>query len=84
MSRPETPTDASIILTYRCQMRCEMCNIWQNPSDAEKEITAQELEILPAGFEFINLTGGEPFLRDDLEEVIRVLQPKTRRINSRM
>ena len=21
------PTDASIILTYRCPMRCQMCNI---------------------------------------------------------
>ena len=27
------PTDASIILTYRCPMRCSMCNIWQNPTD---------------------------------------------------
>ena len=25
------PTDASIILTYRCPMRCVMCNIWKNP-----------------------------------------------------
>lgn len=23
------PTDASIILTYRCPMRCVMCNIWK-------------------------------------------------------
>ena len=46
----------------------------------EKEITADELKMLPGGFEFINLTGGEPFLRDDLEEIIRVLSPKTKRI----
>lgn len=25
------PTDASIILTYRCPMKCKMCNIWFNP-----------------------------------------------------
>ncbi|WP_041281020.1 radical SAM protein [Desulfosudis oleivorans] len=74
------PTDACIILTYRCQMRCQMCNIWQNPSDPAREITAEELKILPAGFEFINLTGGEPFLRDDLEEIISVLSPKAKRI----
>lgn len=74
------PTDACIILTYRCQMRCKMCNIWQNPSDKKKEITAKELQMLPTGFEFINLTGGEPFLRDDLTDIIQVLSPKTKRI----
>jgi len=74
------PTDACVILTYRCQMKCQMCNIWQNPSEKEKEITADELRMLPEGFEFINLTGGEPFLRDDLEEVIQVLAPKNKRV----
>jgi Fe-coproporphyrin III synthase len=74
------PTDACIILTYRCQMCCKMCNIWKNPTDKEKEITAQELEILPRGFEFINLTGGEPFLRDDLADIFQVLSDKTKRI----
>ena len=74
------PTDACIILTYRCQMRCRMCNIWKNPSDKQKEIAANELRMLPKGFEFINLTGGEPFLRDDLEDIIRVLSPKSKRV----
>jgi len=74
------PTDACVILTYRCHMRCQMCNIWQNPSDKDKEITADELQVLPRGFKFINLTGGEPFLRKDLEDIIKVLLPKTKRI----
>ncbi|MBI9046759.1 MAG: radical SAM protein [Anaerolineaceae bacterium] len=74
------PTDACIILTYRCQMRCQMCNIWKNPSDQSEEIKASELEMLPKGFQFINLTGGEPFLRDDLEEIIQMLSPKAKRI----
>lgn len=73
------PTDASIITTYRCQMRCQMCNIWKNPTDRAKEITAKELEILPQ-LKFINITGGEPFLRDDLEDIIEVLFTKTKRI----
>ena len=80
MTKPNFPTDVSIILTYRCQMRCKMCNIWQNPTDKKKEITPQDLSMLPNGFKFINLTGGEPFLRDDLEDIIRVLSPKAKRI----
>lgn len=73
------PTDVSIILTYRCQMRCQMCNIWKNPTDPKKEITAKELEILP-DFQFINITGGEPMLRDDISEIIEVLSRKSKRI----
>ena len=83
MTKPDKnalPTDACIILTYRCQMRCQMCNIWKNPTDQEKEITPQELKILPDTFKFINLTGGEPFLRTDLKDILRVLQSKAKRI----
>jgi len=73
------PTDASIILTYRCPMRCKMCEVWKNPTDPKKEIQPHELEILPK-LKFINITGGEPFVRDDLEEIVKVLLTKTDRI----
>ena len=73
------PTDVSIITTYRCQMRCKMCNIWENPSDRKKEITPEELEILP-NFKFVNVTGGEPFVRNDLEDIIEVMYKKSDRI----
>ncbi len=63
------PTDASIILTYRCPMRCQMCNIWQNPTDRNEELTAADLRSLPK-LKFINLTGGEPFIREDLPEIV--------------
>ncbi len=74
-----TPTDVSIITTYRCQMRCKMCEIWKYPTDKQKEITAKELEILP-NFKFVNITGGEPFLREDLDEIIEVMFKKSPRI----
>jgi len=73
------PTDVSIITTYRCQMRCKMCDIWKNPSDKQKEITADDLKILP-NFKFVNITGGEPFQRDDLEEIVKLMFTKSPRI----
>lgn len=73
------PTDASIILTYRCPMRCKMCNIWQYPTDKAQEIRAEELECLPR-LKFINLTGGEPFVREDLEDIVEVCYRKSPRI----
>lgn len=63
------PTDASIILTYRCPMQCKMCNIWHYPTDAKEEIKASDLRSLPK-LKFINLTGGEPFIREDLPEIV--------------
>ncbi len=65
----QQPTDASIILTYRCPMQCRMCNIWQYPTDRKEEITAKDLKSLPK-LKFINLTGGEPFIREDLPEIV--------------
>ena len=74
------PTDVSIITTYRCQMRCKMCDIWKNPTDVRQEITPEELEILPDTFKFVNLTGGEPFQREDLSEIVEVMFRKAPRI----
>lgn len=73
------PTDVSIITTYRCQMQCKMCDIWENPSDKKREITAKELEMLP-NFKFVNITGGEPFVRRDLEDIVEVMYKKSPRI----
>ena len=73
------PTDMCIILTYRCPMRCTMCNIWKNPTERSKEITTEEIERLPS-VKFINLTGGEPFIREDLDEIVRICFKKSPRV----
>lgn len=73
------PTDISIITTYRCPMRCQMCNIWKNPTDIREEIKPEELKMLP-DFKFVNITGGEPFIREDLGEIVEVMFTKSPRI----
>lgn len=60
-------------------MRCKMCNIWQNPTDKAEEIKASDLTSLPK-LKFINLTGGEPFIREDLAEIIEECYKHTDRI----
>ena len=56
-----------------------MCNTWQHPTQPEQELKPEDLRSLPP-LEFANITGGEPFLRDDLEEIVQVLQTKAERI----
>ncbi|HBC78665.1 MAG TPA: radical SAM protein [Bacteroidales bacterium] len=75
----QLPTDVSIITTYRCQMRCKMCSIWKFPTDEKKEIMPKDLEKLPA-LKFANVTGGEPFQRRDLEDIVAVLFTKAPRV----
>jgi len=79
VENPGMPTDVSIITTYRCQMRCKMCNIWENPTDSAKELTPKDYEKLPS-FKFVNITGGEPFVRRDLEDIVGVMYEKSDRI----
>ncbi len=72
--------DALIAITYRCNARCHMCSIWKHPSKPEDEIKPVDLMHLPKGLRFINITGGEPFIREDIEDFINILQKKTDRI----
>ncbi len=74
------PKEICIILTYRCNAKCNMCDVWHHPTKADEEITLKDIEKLPSGLRFINITGGEPFIRRDMEEIIRVIRPKAERI----
>ena len=70
--------DLTVISTYRCNSRCQMCYIWQNPTNPKEEISAKTLEKLPGGFDNLNVSGGEPTLRRDLADLIDVVYPKAR------
>jgi MoaA/NifB/PqqE/SkfB family radical SAM enzyme len=71
--------EAAIVVTYRCNARCHMCNTWQHPTKPEEEIAPAVLEKLPR-LDFCNITGGEPFLRSDIEEIVNVLKKKAKRV----
>jgi Fe-coproporphyrin III synthase len=70
--------DLSVITTYRCDSKCQMCYIWQNPTDPKEEVKVETLSKLPNGFDNVNITGGEPTLRSDLMEICDVLYPKSK------
>ena len=83
MNDLKDPPEGIIAVTYRCNARCYMCNIWKNPSTPKDEIKAEDLKSLPGDkkkMRFLNITGGEPFLRTDLGDIINVILPKTKRL----
>ncbi|MFX0197759.1 MAG: radical SAM protein, partial [Candidatus Hodarchaeota archaeon] len=71
--------EAALITTYRCISKCQMCNIWKYPTKIEEEIKPEVLNKLPQ-LDFCNVTGGEPFLRDDIGGMIYILRKKAKRI----
>ena len=70
--------DLTVISTYRCNSKCQMCYIWKNPTHPKDEVTPAMLSKLPGGFDNLNVSGGEPTLRSDLAELIDVVHPKAR------
>lgn len=56
-----------------------MCNTWQFPTRVDEEVTAADLGTIPR-LSFANITGGEPFLRSDLEEIVEVVRTKADRV----
>ncbi len=78
-SSPSKPAVLSLAVTGRCNSHCIMCHIWKNAKnipDIEKlELSGQDIiDILssPLFSELVelDLTGGEPHLRDDLVDIV--------------
>ena len=71
--------NGTVIVTYRCNARCTMCNRYKCPSKPDEELTIETIKKLPQMY-FTNITGGEPFIRQDLKEIVRELYKKSDRI----
>ncbi len=65
------PTNAIIAVTLNCNAKCKMCDIWK--AKVNGEVKSSFYERLPSGLRDVNITGGEPFLRDDLPEIVEVI-----------
>lgn len=75
--RPSLLQSISIEVTNRCICRCLMCNIWKL-QQTEPELSVEALKGLFSSPELrdlreLDITGGEPFLREDLEELFDMI-----------
>ncbi|OPY69990.1 MAG: Cyclic pyranopterin monophosphate synthase [Syntrophorhabdaceae bacterium PtaU1.Bin034] len=70
---PSAPEALSIEITHRCIARCLMCNIWRIPPEIEDLSVEDWLVFLDqptlGRLKELDVTGGEPFVRDDLTEL---------------
>lgn len=71
--RPGTPLAVSIEVTQRCIAHCVMCGIWRAPAVSDMALErwlALLSDPLLADLRELDITGGEPFLRDDLPDLV--------------
>ena len=65
--------DAKIKITSRCNLRCRMCHYWRNVRERALDTSRWKTvldELVAASCRKIHVSGGEPFLRRDLLDIL--------------
>lgn len=65
------PFSVVVSVSFRCNSKCRTCDVWRKPND---DMTVAEWDKVFASLGrtpfYITFTGGEPFLRKDLDEMV--------------
>lgn len=65
------PFSLVISISFRCNSKCRTCDVWRKPND---DLTLDEwtkvFEKIGRGPIYMTFTGGEPFLRKDLADMV--------------
>jgi MoaA/NifB/PqqE/SkfB family radical SAM enzyme len=73
------PINLTLSVSYRCNSRCKTCNVYTKDAN---ELSLEEWRKVFAGLGqspfWVTISGGEPFLRSDLSEVVRSLYDQCR------
>ena len=77
------PSYVIFFVTANCNAKCKMCFYQDNMAEnrGQNELTVAEYDKISQKIKSINIlgiSGGEPFLRNDLSEIIKVIYKNTR------
>lgn len=70
------PSFVTFLVTWRCNGRCVFCDVWKKKPLISEELSVDEIKKIFKQFKKIDvlrLSGGEPFLRNDLAEIINAI-----------
>ena len=72
--------------TFRCNARCLTCFNWKNIESAKKdELSIEEINRISKNmpsFPWLMFSGGEPFLRGDLVNIVRLIKSPSETIST--
>ena len=78
-ARLNRPYKLNFAITMWCQSRCNTCNIWQ--MKPKNELTTDEIRTFAeknTSFRWIGITGGEPFLRSDIVDIVKAFKENSK------
>jgi MoaA/NifB/PqqE/SkfB family radical SAM enzyme len=75
------PVSMTFSVTFKCNSRCAQCGVWKKylkePQLINKELKLSEFEnifnSIGSGLSLVTISGGEPFLRQDLPDILSAL-----------
>ncbi len=78
LDRVTLPSMCTFIVTWRCNLRCFMCDVWKKTDhdDMGVDEIRRVFKQIPH-LDSIRLTGGEPFLRHDMIDLTRAILEET-------
>jgi len=82
MNKPILPRLLTYCVTYRCNCRCVMCELYNENQDARGELSVREIDTIFSDKAFstldvVRFTGGEPFLKEDIGEIVTSINKRT-------
>ncbi len=68
-------------ITYRCNFKCQICDFWKQEHDPAEELTLDDVrrigdQLGQLGTLIVSLAGGEPLIREDIFDIITILNQK--------
>jgi len=75
IKRNALPLYLTYFVTHKCNLKCRHCFFWKEINKNTKELSLDEINKFSETMNNIvhlNLTGGEPFLRNDLSEIVNI------------
>lgn len=78
LAEPPAPINLTLSVTNQCNSRCQSCDIWKiypaQKDRLQEELTVPEIESIFSTIGqvyFFNISGGEPFLRKDIVDIVK-------------
>ena len=72
----QSPKMLMLYVTDNCNLRCKHCFYWKEVDNPRNAHSIEEIEVLTKSLkerlDLLTLTGGEPFIRKDLVDIVRL------------
>jgi len=78
------PEFVTFFVTDKCNFKCSYCFFHDNLNKNTNELNLEEIEKISKGmdeFIILDITGGEPFIRDDISDIVKIFYENNKIMN---